>query len=84
VSHTLVILLKVKTAVSIPDDVFAQADELAAQMNVSRSQLYATALRALVAQQELVTRQLNLVHGDAQPDEAVTAAARRTFSNSSW
>jgi predicted transcriptional regulator len=73
-----------KTAVSIPDDVFAQADELAAQLNVSRSQLYATALRALVAQQESVTRQLDLVHGGLASDDAVTAAARRTFADSSW
>lgn len=34
-----------KTAVSIPDPVFDAADELAARLGVSRSELYARALR---------------------------------------
>ncbi len=35
-----------KTAISLPDDLFSQADEFARQRGLSRSELYATALRA--------------------------------------
>jgi hypothetical protein len=41
----------VKTAVSIPSVLFEQAEALAKQRGVSRSQLYAEALRQLVASQ---------------------------------
>ena len=34
-----------KTAISIPDDVFDAADEMAERLGMSRSQLYATAVR---------------------------------------
>lgn len=38
-----------KTAVSIPDDVFEEAERLAMDLQTSRSQLYSRALRELVA-----------------------------------
>jgi metal-responsive CopG/Arc/MetJ family transcriptional regulator len=41
-----------KTAVSIPDPLFEQAEELAERLQVSRSELYATALRVLVAEHD--------------------------------
>jgi metal-responsive CopG/Arc/MetJ family transcriptional regulator len=34
-----------KTAISIPDEVFDAAEDLAARLGMSRSQLYATAVR---------------------------------------
>jgi metal-responsive CopG/Arc/MetJ family transcriptional regulator len=34
-----------KTAISIPDDVFASADRLAKRLRMSRSELYARAVR---------------------------------------
>lgn len=34
-----------KTAISIPDEVFDAADEMAKRLGVSRSQLYVTAIR---------------------------------------
>jgi metal-responsive CopG/Arc/MetJ family transcriptional regulator len=37
-----------KTAVSIPDEVFRKADRLARQLRVSRSELYTKALDAFV------------------------------------
>ena len=52
-----------KTAVSIPDEVFQQADQLAQRINVSRSELYAMALRSLLATDAEVTEQLDRVHG---------------------
>jgi metal-responsive CopG/Arc/MetJ family transcriptional regulator len=41
-----------KTAVSIPNDVFAAAERLAGRLGTSRSALYAAALRAFVARHD--------------------------------
>ena len=41
-----------KTAISLPDQLFETADGLASQMNVSRSQFYATALEKYIAEIE--------------------------------
>ena len=41
-----------KTAISLPDQLFEAADGLASQMNVSRSQFYATALEKYIAEIE--------------------------------
>lgn len=73
-----------KTAVSIPDDVFEKADLLAKELRMSRSELYATALRALLADEASVTERLNRVHVVPQTDDAVTSAARAAFSRSEW
>jgi metal-responsive CopG/Arc/MetJ family transcriptional regulator len=56
-----------KTAISLPDDLFAAADELAERLEVSRSQLYARALSVYVAQHGTsdVTERLNAVYGEA-------------------
>jgi len=39
-----------KTAISIPDDLFVNADHLAQRMGLSRSELYATAIKDYLAQ----------------------------------
>ena len=39
----------VKTAISIPDELFAAGDRFAAQRGMSRSELYATALEHFLA-----------------------------------
>lgn len=53
-----------KTAISIPDDVFAAAEELAGRLGMSRSQLYATAVAEYVEamRAEGVTARLNEVY----------------------
>lgn len=62
-----------KTAISIPDHVFASADALAERLGVSRSELYARAVEEYVAkhQGEDVTARLNQVYaqeaGDLDP-----------------
>jgi len=38
-----------KAAISVPDDVFSSADALAAQLGVSRSELYSTAVAEYLA-----------------------------------
>ncbi len=57
----------VKTAVSIPDQLFEAADRLARRRNMSRSALYAEALELLLADQAgeaSVTERLDEVHAD--------------------
>lgn len=41
-----------KVAVSLPDDLFTQADRCAARLGIKRSQLYARALEAYLAAQD--------------------------------
>jgi metal-responsive CopG/Arc/MetJ family transcriptional regulator len=57
-----------KTAISLPDELFEAADELAEKLGVSRSQLYARALSEYVAQhgESDVTERLNAVYGAAE------------------
>jgi hypothetical protein len=77
-----------KTAVSIPDSVYADADRLARRMGKSRSQLYSEALAEYVARHspEEVTEAMNKVCAevDSRPDPAWTAAARRVLERSEW
>ena len=73
-----------KTAVSIPDELFSEADALAHRLNISRSALYASALRALLARDRAVTDALDEIYRSVRPDPAVTAAAKRTFERNRW
>jgi metal-responsive CopG/Arc/MetJ family transcriptional regulator len=56
--------MHMKTAISIPDPVFRAAENLAASLGVSRSELYCRALSALIGQHEdaSVTDKLNQVY----------------------
>ena len=69
----------VKTAISVPDDVFDEAEEFAANHGVSRSELYVTALRGYLQQSrnERVTEKLNAVYGDESKDQYLERAAQR-------
>lgn len=55
-----------KTAISLPDDLFTVADALAQRLQVSRSELYATAVAEYVAKHrdEDVTARLDAVYAD--------------------
>jgi metal-responsive CopG/Arc/MetJ family transcriptional regulator len=61
-----------KVAVSIPDDVFEAGEKVSRRMGVSRSRLYAEAVReyAKTHSGEEITRQLNHVYGAAGNDDA--------------
>jgi metal-responsive CopG/Arc/MetJ family transcriptional regulator len=77
-----------KTAVSIPDDVFRGAERLAHRRRKSRSQLYSDALREYLARHapEEVTDAMNRVCialGDTK-DPFVVAATRRVLERSEW
>jgi Arc/MetJ family transcription regulator len=76
-----------KTAISIPDEVFAEAERLARRLKKSRSELYRDALREYVARHgtDYVTETLDRICGESPPDKAFTdAAARRTLRRSPW
>jgi metal-responsive CopG/Arc/MetJ family transcriptional regulator len=68
----------VKTAVSIPDPLFAAAEVAAEELGVSRSALYSRALRRFLARyrQRSVTERLNSVyeHEKASADQSVLRA----------
>lgn len=76
-----------KTAVSLPDDVFERAERLAKRAHRSRSELYASALREYVARHspDEITEALNRVYADDEPiDEFVAEAGRRTLEAVEW
>jgi len=77
-----------KTAISIPDDVFRGAERLARRTRKSRSQLYSEAIKEYVARHatEEVTEALNRVCeqvGD-QSDPFLALAARSVLERSEW
>jgi len=77
-----------KTAVSIPDDVFKQAERLARRTETSRSQLYARALAEYLARHapDQVTEAMDQVCAEFgfEPDEFTVAASRRILERSEW
>jgi len=77
-----------KTAISIPDDVFEDADALAERLGVSRSWLYASAVAEYVAkhQDATVTARLNAVYANQEShlDPDVRKAQRRTARRAEW
>jgi predicted transcriptional regulator len=58
--------MDMKTAISLPDPVFRSAERLAAQLGISRSELYCRAIRDLLARHENadVTARLDAIHGE--------------------
>ena len=67
-----------KTAISLPDKLFHEADAFAAGAQLSRSELYATAIAEFLARRNeaVVTARLDLVYGGldaASSPEPVTA-----------
>ncbi len=77
-----------KTAISIPDEVFESADALAEEMGVSRSQLYATAVAEFVAKHRTrdVTARLNEVYAKDSSGlgGALRTAQARSVRFSEW
>ena len=77
-----------KTAISIPDELFEQADKLARQAKTSRSDIYARALGEYLDRHmpENVTDQMNraLAEIDQDGDSFFAEAARRTLGRCQW
>ncbi len=77
-----------KTAISVPDDVFESADELAGELGVSRSALYSTAMAEYLAKHRGadITDRLNKVYGevDSRLPAELRKAQARTIGKSEW
>ena len=77
-----------KTAVSIPDEVFEEAERLASRMQTSRSQLYARALSEFFARHDdnRVTAAFNTVIDEvgAEIDEFTREANHQTMRQVEW
>lgn len=77
-----------KTAISIPDPLFASADALAKKLGISRSRLYATALAEYVAKQRSsrVTERLNAVYAteDSRLPDDIRRAQQRLLLRQEW
>ena len=77
-----------KTAISIPDDLFDSADALAEKMGVSRSRLYATAVAEFLAKHREadVTARLNEVYAEEPSGIGMPlrVAQARTVGSTEW
>jgi antitoxin MazE6 len=85
---TQVILMDVKTAVSLPDTLFRRGEKAARRLRVSRSQLYATALSEFLSRTESgrITEQLNEIYArtPARVDPAFHRAQLKSLPKDSW
>jgi hypothetical protein len=77
-----------KTAISVPDDVFQQSERLAARTAKSRSQLYTEAMREYIERHdpETVTDRLDAVVDELGPqeDRFVATLARDVLARVEW
>jgi predicted transcriptional regulator len=80
--------LGMKTAVSVPDELFDRVDRLAQRTRRSRSEVYSAALREYVARHDTdeITEALDrlAVEGQSSADRFVTEAARQRLETSDW
>jgi metal-responsive CopG/Arc/MetJ family transcriptional regulator len=77
-----------KTAVSLPDELFRQAEASARRLRVSRSELYAKAIAEFLRQRDeaAVTDRLNEVYSrqPAKLDAALHRAQLRSLPRQDW
>lgn len=77
-----------KVAISLPDSLFSAAEQMAEQLHVSRSQLYAQALAEYMAarQDSAITQRLNAVYAAGQEgvDPALNKAQLGVLGDEAW
>ncbi|HWX54653.1 MAG TPA: hypothetical protein VN176_08695 [Verrucomicrobiae bacterium] len=77
-----------KTAISLPDDLFKLAEAAARQLRMSRSQLYAAAISEFLDRRQTgrVTKRLNEVYSEqpAKLDPAFHSAQLKSIESDSW
>ena len=63
-----------KTAVSLPDDLFEKVEELAEELHLSRSRIFAEAVQDYIAKRknEEILRTLNTVYSEAETEAEKT------------
>jgi metal-responsive CopG/Arc/MetJ family transcriptional regulator len=90
--YTFVILHIMKTAVSLPDEVYFEAEKTAQYLGVSRSALYLNALTEYLKKNNRnnITQKLNEVYNDDYYEEfepisnAALESIRELTKNDSW
>ncbi len=77
-----------KTAVSVPDDLFRLAEAAARRLRVSRSELYAKAIAEFLKRQDgtAITERLNDVYSrcPAKVDSALHRAQLNSLEKDAW
>lgn len=77
-----------KAAISVPDDVYADAERLARQLNRTRSRLFAEAVREYLARHDpdRVTEALDRLYEtvDSRTDPGLSAASHRLLRQVEW
>jgi metal-responsive CopG/Arc/MetJ family transcriptional regulator len=77
-----------KTAVSVPDELFRRAEAAARRLHVSRSHLYSTAIAEFLERKRdnAVTERLNEVYSreSSKLDPAFHRAQMKTLEKDSW
>ncbi len=78
-----------KTAISIPDEIFEDAEKLARRLKKSRSRLFSEAMQEYLARhdRDRVTEALNHVLAEVDkdvPDPALAEVARNVLINTEW
>ena len=71
--------MAMKTAISIPDDIFHKAEYIAKKRGLSRSELYVMAIKAFIVEpHDDITEALNRVYGDHEAVDPVIEHAALT------
>ena len=77
-----------KTAISVPDEVFEAAEKAAKKLGVSRSEFYANAVREFIERygREGITETLDSVYAAAESDldESLAAMQWNSFPKEKW
>jgi metal-responsive CopG/Arc/MetJ family transcriptional regulator len=77
-----------KTAISLPDDLFRSAEAVARKLRLSRSELYAAAIREYLERRRAsnITARLDEIYSKepARLDPALNAAQLNSLENDSW
>jgi hypothetical protein len=77
-----------KTAVSLPDDLFAEAESLAGRLGLTRSGLYAAAIEDFIGRHRAkrVSERLDAVYSaePSQLDPPAARAQRKVLKQSDW
>jgi len=77
-----------KTAISLPDAIYRDADRLAKRLRKTRSRIYTEALELYLARHDAdgITDALNAVHGERDTELApdLRKVAARTLHRSEW
>lgn len=88
--YTKVILGAMKTAISLPDALYTDAEKIAQSMGIPRSQLYVKALEEFIIhhKRETITERLNTVYTSLDQDSEVLNVSiesmRRLTKNDAW